>query len=298
MNNVSRRTFCKTTGAIVLATGLSYAGITDNAASAASVGENAMLIDTRKCTGCRNCIKGCKSWNGHTFEENKFKDAGNGLPRFSANQWIDVVTNGSEPVGNGEEGKPLFTRISCMHCREAACVMVCPVGAINHNGIGAVVIDPQKCIGCNYCIANCTFNVIGFDRAANMARKCTLCTDRVTTGMLPACVQACPTDTLKFGPRNEIVSLVKTGVEEMNKEGNTQAAIYGLQELNGLGMLYILEEGLENSNINYDLPENPSVSSAARAWNIIFKPFRTILVAALAFALWANKGASKIIKSQ
>lgn len=297
MNNVSRRTFCKTAGAITLTTSLSITGMAVNAASAADGSGMAMLIDTKKCTGCRNCIVGCKSWNGHTFEENKFKDAGNGLPRFSANQWIDVVANRREPQGDGEVGKPLlFARLSCMHCREAACVMVCPVGAINHSAVGSVIIDPQKCIGCNYCIANCTFNVIGFDRATNIARKCTFCYDRVTTGMLPACVQACPTGTLRFGSRNEIVRLAKTGVEEMHREGNTEAAIYGLQELNGLGMIYLLEEGLGESHANYALPENPDVSTAARAWSIIFKPFRTILVAALAFALWANKGASKIIK--
>jgi formate dehydrogenase iron-sulfur subunit len=269
------------------------------AASTASAagGEVAMLIDTRKCTGCRSCIVGCKSWNGHPFEENKFKHERNGLPRFSFNKWIDVVTNWREPQGDGEVGKPLFARLSCMHCREAACVMVCPVGAINHSAVGSVIIDSQKCIGCNYCIANCTFNVIGFDRAANVARKCTFCYDRVTAGMIPACVQACPTGTLRTGPRNEIVMLAKTGVEEMHREGNAEAAIYGLQELNGLGMIYLLEEGLGENHTNYALPEDPSVSNAARAWSIIFKPFRTILVAALAFALWANKGASKIIKS-
>ncbi|MDI9506518.1 MAG: 4Fe-4S binding protein, partial [Bacillota bacterium] len=66
-----------------------------------------------------------------------------------------------------------FTKLGCMHCAEAACMMVCPASAISRTAYGTIKIDEKRCIGCNYCIANCTFNVIGFDQAANVARKCT-----------------------------------------------------------------------------------------------------------------------------
>ncbi|MEW5784230.1 MAG: 4Fe-4S dicluster domain-containing protein [Bacillota bacterium] len=295
MIEVPRRQFLKITGAIAATACLSGAGLSGIAAAAVPGDEVSMLIDTSKCTGCRTCIIACKKWNHLPLEENKFHTAREGRPRFSANQWIDVAYNrsGSRENENGK-GKWLYTRISCMHCRDASCVQVCPVGAISHTSWGTVEIDSKRCIGCNYCIANCTFHVVGFDPARNIARKCTFCSDRLSKGMAPACVQACPIGALVFGTRNQITSQAGARVEELKRSGFPRAELYGLKELNGLGMLYILGEGLENSEAIYALPENPQVPAAARAWGVLYKPVRSFLVAALAFALWVNKGESRI----
>jgi len=81
-------------------------------------------------------------------------------------------------------------------------------------------------------------------------------------------------------------------IEELKQNGSTQADIYGLRELDGLGMVYILELGLEDSKANYALPEDPEVPTTANLWGTIFSPLRSVLVVALLFALWVNKGES------
>lgn len=294
MTKMPRRQFLKTTGAIAATACLSGVGLSGTAAAAPG-NEVSMLIDTSKCTGCRTCIIACKKWNHLPLEVNKFHTAKDGRPRFSASQWIDVAYQRYRAPEDAEKyEKWLYTRQSCMHCRDASCVKVCPVGAIAHTAWGTVEIDPKRCIGCNYCIANCTFNVVGFDPARNIARKCTFCSDRLARGLAPACVQACPTGTLAFGARDQIAALAGARAEELRRIGSPRAGVYGLKELDGLAMLYVLEEGLEGSDANYALPEDPQVPAAAEAWGIIYKPIRSFLVAALAFALWVNKGESKI----
>ena len=295
MTEVPRRQFLKISGAIAAAACLNTAGLSGTAAAAEPLNEVSMLVDTSKCTGCRTCIIACNNWNRLKLKEFKFHTAREGRPRFSDHQWIDVAYNRySSKEDEAAPGKMLYTRISCMHCRDAACVQVCPVGAIHHTAIGTVEIDEKRCIGCNYCIANCTFNVVGFNRALNIARKCTFCSDRLSRGMIPACVQACPTGTLVFGSRNRIIEMAEARVVELKKKGASRAGIYGLDELDGLGMLYVLEKGLENSETNYALPEDPQVPAAASAWGIIYKPIRSVVIAAMAFALWVNKGESRV----
>lgn len=294
MTEVPRRQFLKITGAIAATACLSGAGFAQVAAAAAPADEVSILIDTTKCTGCRTCVIACKKWNHLPLEENKFHTAREGRPRFSARQWIDVAYSRYSSGGEESQAKWLYTRHSCMHCKDASCVQVCPVGAIDYTTWGTVEIDPKRCIGCNYCIANCTFNVIGFDPARNIARKCTFCSDRITRGQIPACVQACPTGTLAFGTRSQVVSMAGARAEDLKRNGYPLADIYGLKELNGLAMVYVLGKGKENSDAHYALPEDPKVSGAARAWGLIYKPIRSILVAALAFALWVNKGESRI----
>lgn len=290
MMEMPRRQFLKVTGTIAAAACLKSTGL---AAAADPGDEVGMLIDTSKCTGCRTCVTACKTWNGLPFEVNKLHLNREGRPRFSADQWIDVAYNPYNTQDEASEGKMLFTRISCMHCRDAACVKVCPVGAIDHTSHGTVEIDTQRCIGCNYCIANCTFNVIGFNRARNIARKCTFCSNRTSKGESPACAHACPTGTITFGTRREIKSLAEARVETLKRQGAQKAGIYGLNEAGGLGMVYVLEKGLENSDANYALPESPEVPISAGLWSYIFKPLRFVLMTALAFGLWVNKGESQ-----
>ncbi len=297
MSEIPRRSFLKTASAIAAVASISGSAFPKALAEAGSDDNVSMLIDTSKCTGCRACMVACNKWNELPLDVNKFHAAEDGRPRFSSNRWLDVVSN--QFNGNGKSTKEswLHTRFSCMHCTDASCVKVCPVGAIEHSGIGTVDINPKRCIGCNYCIANCTFNVISLDRARNVARKCTFCSDRLKQGLEPACVQACLPGALTFGSRSDIVSIAGARAEELRKSGSAKADLYGVRELDGLAMVYVLEMGQENSKVNYALPENPEVPQAASLWGIIFKPFRSILVVALLFALWVNKGEAKVIKN-
>lgn len=296
MGVISRRKFIKTASAITATACISNLAFTKSVAEAGAQDKVSMLVDTSKCTGCRSCMIGCNKWNELPIDVNKFKAVEEGRPRFSSTRWVDVVFNRHNGDGGSIQENWLYTRYSCMHCTDAACIKVCPVGAIEHSELGTVDINPRRCIGCNYCIANCTFNVIGFDRARNIARKCTFCSDRLIQGMIPACAQACLPGAITFGTRNNIKSIASARVEELRRKGSPQADLYGLKELDGLGMVYVLEMGKENSEANYALPENPEVPQAARVWGTVYKPFRSILVAALFFALWVNKGESAVKK--
>ena len=294
MSNIPRRDFIKTSSAIAAAACVTNLVLPKAIAEESSDEKVAMLIDTSKCTGCRSCIIACNKWNGLPLDVNKFHVVEEGRPRFSSTRWVDVVFKRFNGEGRSSNENWLYTRFSCMHCTDAACVKVCPVGAIEHSDLGTVDINPRRCIGCNYCIANCTFNVIGFDRARNIARKCTLCSDRLARGMIPACAQACLPGAITYGSRKNILITAGARVEELKRKGSVTADIYGQKELEGLAMIYVLEKGLENSEANYALPENPQVPQAANFWSTIFKPFRSILVAALFFALWVNKGDSTV----
>lgn len=296
MSGMPRRNFLKTASAITATACISNFAFPTLLAEASSGDKVSMLIDISKCTGCRSCMIACNKWNELPLDVNKFHTVEEGKPRFSSTRWIDVVFNRYNGDGRSTQENCLYTRFSCMHCTDAACVKVCPVGAIEHTELGTVDINPRRCIGCNYCIANCTFNVIGFDRARNIARKCTFCSDRLAQGMIPACAQACLPGALTFGSRSDIKSIAGARVEELKRNGSPKADIYGLRELDGLAMVYVLELGHENSQANYALPENPEVPQAARIWGTIFKPFRSILVAALLLALWVNKGESTVRK--
>ncbi|MGB4617722.1 MAG: 4Fe-4S dicluster domain-containing protein [Dethiobacteria bacterium] len=248
------------------------------------------LIDTTKCIGCRACQVACKQWNQLPAEDTEFTGDYENPPRFSPVTWTKIVFREQEDE-NGNV-RWLFAKHGCVHCTDAACIKVCPANAISHTEYGTVKIDPRRCIGCNYCAANCTFNVIGFDRAANVARKCTLCYDRITNGLIPACAKTCPTGAISFGERREMIAQAEKRLEELKKAGNVKARIYGLEELDGLGVMYVLGDAPSS----YGLPENPRVSTAAQIWNVIFKPVRAVMVLAMIFALWVNKSESRKVK--
>ena len=247
----------------------------------------AMLYDASKCIGCRACQVACKQWNQLPAEKTFFSGTYENPPQFSPITWTKIVFN--EYEDNKEQLHWLFSKQGCMHCSDAACIKVCPAGAISHTEYGTVSIDTSKCIGCNYCIANCTFNVMGFDQVNHVARKCTFCLDRISNGMAPACAKTCPTGAITYGERNDLVAQAERGLDELRRAGKTEANIYGVDELDGLGMIYLLED----RPARYGLPENPHVSTSANIWNYIFKPVRVLAVAAMAFTLWFNSKESK-----
>jgi formate dehydrogenase iron-sulfur subunit len=84
----------------------------------------------------------------------------------------------------------------CKHCVQAACLEVCPTGAIIRTEFDTVVIQSDACNGCRDCIAACPFGVIETNPVSGTAQKCTLCYDRLQSGMEPACSKACPTQSI------------------------------------------------------------------------------------------------------
>jgi formate dehydrogenase iron-sulfur subunit len=120
-----------------------------------------------------------------------------------------------------------------------------------------VVIQSDTCNGCRACLAACPFGVIGINDVSNVAQKCTLCYDRLQAGMEPACSQACPTDSIRFGTIRELKEMAETRVRQLHQLGESRAHLYGADDkfLGGLNSFYLLVDQPEV----YGLPSSPKV---------------------------------------
>ena len=133
--------------------------------------------------------------------------------------------------------KWLFRRERCYHSRDATCAAVCPYSAITKTKCGAVVINNDKCRGCQTCVEACPFHMPQFDGKNVKSRKCTLCYDRLQRGLLPACVQSCPSQAILFGEREGMLNTARARVKGLG--GNT--TLYGDRSIHG-HVLYVLPE--------------------------------------------------------
>src|SRR4030042_1379843 len=173
--------------------------------------EKAIFYDASKCPACRGCQVACKSWNEREAEKTINNGTLENPPDLSPQTWLKMEFR---EVGNNGDVRWLFTRRSCMHCTDAACVKVCPTGALYYHPLGFVSYDRGKCSGCGYCKEFCPFDVPRNDvnRASGLGRmdKCTACTtfglDRIDNGYTPACVKTCPTGALTYGDRATLLS--------------------------------------------------------------------------------------------
>lgn len=152
----------------------------------------------------------------------------------------------------------------CKHCEHSACLDVCPTGAIFRSEFGSVVIQPDVCNGCGYCIPACPFGVItrregiaSHPATANLAQKCTLCHDRLAGGLTPACAQACPTQSIRFGPLAELREEAAARVDRLHAEGFPEARLYLADESdNGIGGAHAFFLLMDEPR-RYRLPERP-----------------------------------------
>jgi formate dehydrogenase iron-sulfur subunit len=249
---ISRRDFIKLSGpaiGLLAALGLPkkvLAGGTDDCSLSGT--RMAILYDSSKCVGCRLCEAACRMEN-HLPQERE-------LGKLSKTSWTATQTI---PTAKGQD---LHLKRQCLHCTEASCVSVCPTGAAAHHS-EFVVINQEWCIGCGYCEESCPFGVPFVGEEKGVAKKCTFCFSRITEGSNPACVAACPSGALSFGPRAELIETATTRVQSLlkNKLPGAQvsrpewpeANLYGVTELGGLGVMYILLK----PPAFYGLPEVP-----------------------------------------
>jgi formate dehydrogenase iron-sulfur subunit len=230
--------------------------------------EKAILFDATRCMACRGCQVACKRWNDLGVEPTKNEGTYENPPDLSASTWIKM---GFREISEGNGVKWLFTRRSCMHCTDAACVEVCPTKALQHHELGFVTLDGGKCNGCGYCVKACPFDVPRLRGSTvtgwGKSFKCIFCADRVTNGLAPACVQTCPTQALTFGDRYTLVKMGRDRVASLSKN-HPNARLYGENELKGLHVLYVLDDRAEV----YGLPEYPRMPSTAIAWQEVLQP--------------------------
>ena len=239
------------------------------------------FTDTTVCIGCKACEVACKQWNDLPADGGTFRKGGSydHTGELSANTWrhvrfVELAEGATKPVdfahhdvdlvSVAEEyqapfngfGDWVFMSDVCKHCTHAGCLDACPTGALIRTEFGTVVLQPDVCNGCGYCIPSCPFGVVDRDHDDGRAAKCTLCYDRLEDGLEPACAKACPTDSIQFGPHEDLVELAKGRVAALHEKGLDSAYLYGAgdsgeeQLAGGLGAFFLLTEPPER----YGLP--------------------------------------------
>jgi formate dehydrogenase iron-sulfur subunit len=148
----------------------------------------------------------------------------------------------------------------CKHCTHAACLDVCPTGALFRSEFGTVVVQADVCNGCGYCIPACPYGVIAQRKGDGRAFKCTMCYDRLKVGEEPACAKACPTDSIQFGPLEELRERADNRLADLHERGVDAARLYGADPDDGVGgdgAFFLL---LDEPEV-YGLPPDPVVTT-------------------------------------
>lgn len=177
---------------------------------------------------------------------------------------VSVFDAAANPLAYSEiqDFRWLMSSDVCKHCTHAGCLDNCPTGALFRTEFGTVVVQADVCNGCGYCVSGCPFGVI--DRREKdktvehhgNAQKCTLCYDRLKEGQTPACAQTCPTTSIKFGTREEMLKIAQERVAQLHAQGMTEARLYGANSedgVGGTGSIFLL---LDDPEV-YGLPPDP-----------------------------------------
>jgi formate dehydrogenase iron-sulfur subunit len=247
------------------------------------------FTDTSICIGCKACEVACKEWNhvpddskgfsGHSYDNTL---------QLGADSWRHVafveqrrptgLEAAEESLVEAAELNLLAERDSvatlqadggvrwlmasdvCKHCSEAACLDVCPTGALFRTEFDTVVVQADVCNGCGYCVSACPFGVIDRREEDGRAWKCTLCYDRLKDDEEPACAKACPTDSIQFGELDELRERAAGRLQRFAEAGREDARLYGADEddgVGGFGAFFLL---LDEPEV-YGLPPDPVVTT-------------------------------------
>ncbi|WP_114906560.1 4Fe-4S dicluster domain-containing protein [Ornithinimicrobium murale] len=201
---------------------------------------------------------------------------------------LGTTLEGTPMVGPLPEFRWLMASDVCKHCTHAGCLDVCPTGALFRSEQGTVVVQADVCNGCGYCVGACPFGVIerrtdssvsvtgdGHVPNVGVAQKCTLCYDRLSHDQEPACAQTCPTTSIRFGARDDMVAAAQDRVAQLHEQGFTEARLYGANDddgVGGTGSVFLL---LDEPEV-YGLPPDPVCATSK-----LPEMFRTAGVAGL-----------------
>ena len=252
------------------------------------------FTDTSICIGCKACEVACKEWNlvpddGMVWTGESYDNTST----LGANTWRHVAfveqnqplrIDGDTAAANTGEADALRWLMSsdvCKHCTHAACLDVCPTGSLFRTEYGTVVVQEDICNGCGYCVPACPFGVLDRRHLPRSSGdppvevlgvqlgkkedgrvwKCTLCYDRLKGGHEPACAKACPTDSIQFGPLDELRERAEKRLEKLQAESWNGAQLYGDDPddgVGGFGAFFLL---LDEPEV-YGLPPDPVVTTS------------------------------------
>jgi len=204
----------------------------------------AILYDATMCIGCQSCEFTCAESHGLP-EPTELPEVG---VRRKTNETRRTVVNAFD-FGEGES----YLKQQCMHCIDPACVAACLTQAMFKTKEGPVIWREDKCMGCRYCMVSCPFDVPKFEYHSPNPKiiKCDMCHDRIIKDQMPACVENCPAEALKFGKRSELLKEARRRIVESPEMYNDM--IFGDEVAGGTGFLYISKVPFEDMGCRTDI---------------------------------------------
>jgi formate dehydrogenase iron-sulfur subunit len=237
----------------------------------------AKLIDISKCIGCKACQSACMEWNDLRDMVGTTDGTYDNPRDLTENSWTVMKFFEVEPDGKLEW---LIRKDGCMHCADPGCLKACPSpGAIVQYSNGIVDFHEENCIGCGYCVTGCPFNVPRISKKDSKAYKCTLCSDRVSVGLEPACIKTCPTGALVFGSKEDMKEHAAERIADLKERGYQNAGLYDPAGVGGTHVMYVLQHA-DRPEL-YALPKDPKISPLVSLWKGAPKP---LALAALGLA--------------
>jgi formate dehydrogenase iron-sulfur subunit len=196
----------------------------------------------------------CKEWNERKASKTSFNGDFTNPIKLSSDCYTRIRFHEQEL-----SGRPVwsFIKNQCLHCKEPACVSVCPVTALKKTEAGPVVYEYDRCIGCRYCMMACPFHIPKYewDSAQPWVQKCTFCSERIKDGMIPACIKTCPTETMFYDDYDAVLAEARKRMgASPNKYVNH---IYGLEEAGGTAWIYISDVPFANLDFRMNIPVQP-----------------------------------------
>lgn len=214
------------------------------------------MHDVTRCIGCRLCEAECNKVNELPAPKIPFADLSILDQRRRTTPANYTVVN---KAVSGSGPKPIFYKTQCNHCLEPACASACFVRAFTKTREGAVTYNADVCVGCRYCMIACPFEIPTYEYNKALSpriMKCTFCHSRLVQGLLPGCVESCPTEALSFGRREDMLNLARGRIRR-NPELYVDH-IYGEHEMGGTSWLYLSGVPFRELGMREDLGRTPA----------------------------------------